>query len=527
MARKINVKLILELREAQLSRNTIADSRHFARNSVSDVFRIAEERGITYSDVRSLSEAEVYSMFYPDKYAVENIYSFPDYEQVHKELKKVGVTLYLLWEEYQSKCRNEGTLPVGKTKFYEGYQDFIISRNLTNHIEHKSGEKVEVDWSGKTMSYVIRDTGEIVPVNLFVATLPYSQYSYVEACPDMKMDSFLRCHVHMYEYFGGVPTRTVCDNLKTGVVKHPKDGDIVLTQDYEALGLHYMTAIMPTGVRKPKQKASVEGTVGKIATAIIARLRNRTFYSLPELNRAISEKLYDFNHAPFLKREGSRAEVFEEEKRDLHPLPSLPYQIARWVYSRAINLDYHVVYDKNRYSCPYQYAEKKTVDLRITESTLEIYYKGERLTTHNLFPEYVNNRYSTHEEDMPPEFRKIKPWDDERIRNWAARIGPNTLKVINCIFLNVPIKEQGYNPSLSVLNLSKKYSDDRLETACELALTRGIRSPRYHHINAILSANQDTYYLEQKALPEIDESSMGYLRYPSDTAVKGGAGHVE
>ena len=198
---------------------------------------------------------------------------------------------------------------MGTTKFYEGYQDFIVSRNLTNHIEHKSGEKVKVDWSGKTMSYVVRETGEIVPVYLFVATLPYSQYSYVEACPDMKMDSFLRAHIHMYEYFGGVPTRTVCDNLKTGVVKHPKDGDIVLTQDYEALGLHYMNAIMPTDIRKPKQKASVEGTVGKIATAIIARLRNRTFYSLPELNRAIAGKLYDFNHAPFLKREGSCAEA--------------------------------------------------------------------------------------------------------------------------------------------------------------------------------------------------------------------------
>ena len=527
MARKINVKLILELREAKLSRNYIADSRHIARNSVSDVFRIAEERDITYNDVRSLSEAEVYSMFYPDRHAVENIYELPDYEHVHKELKKVGVTLYLLWEEYQSECRSKGTLPVGKTKFYDGYQEFVTANGLTNHLDHKAGEKVEVDWSGKTMHYVIRETGEIVTVNLFVGTLPYSQYSYVEACADMKMDSFLRCHVHMYNYFGGVPIRTVCDNLKTGVVKHPKEGEIVLTQDYEALGLHYMTAIMPTGVRKPKQKASVEGTVGKIATAIIAKLRNRTFYSLTEVNQAITEKLYEFNHAPFQKREGSRAEVFEEEKRDLHPLPSLPYEIAHWVYGRAINLDYHVVYEHNRYSCPYQYVEKKKVDLRITESTLEIYYKDERLTTHNLFPEYAKNRYSTHEEDMPPEFRKIKPWDDTRIRNWAANIGPNTLKVINCVFSSVQIKEQGYNPSLSILNLSKKYSEGRLETACELALTRGIRSPRYHHFNAILSANQDTYYLEQKALPVIDDSSMGFLRYGSNASTNGGDGHVE
>lgn len=527
MARKINVKLILELREAKLSRNQIADSRHIARNSVSDVFRIADERGITYSDIRSLTEAEAYCMFYPDRHAVENIYSPPDYEKVHEELKGVGVTLGLLWDEYQSKCKAEGTLPVGRTKFYDGYQDFVLSKSLTNHIDHKPGEKVEVDWSGKTMSYVVRETGEIVPVHLFVGTLPYSQYSYVEGCQDMKMDAFLRCHVHMYQYFGGVPTRTVCDNLKTGVVKHPKEGDIILTQDYESLGLHYMTAIMPTGVRKPKQKPSVEGTVGKIATAIIAKLRNRTFYSLAELNQAIAEKLCEFNQAPFQKREGSRAEVFEEEKQYLHPLPSLPYEIANWIYGRTINLDFHVVYNGNRYSCPYQYVEKKKVDLRITESTLEIYYKDERLTTHNLFPEYVKNRYSTHETDMPPAFRKITPWDDERIRNWAATIGKNTLDVINRIFTSYLIKEQGYNPSLSVLNLSKKYSEGRLETACELALTRGIRSPRYHHINAILSANQDKYYLEQKAIPVIDDSSMGYLRYASNAAGNGGDGHVE
>ncbi len=221
MARKINVKLILELREAKLSRNQIADSRHIARNSVSDVFRIADERGITYSDIRSLTEAEAYCMFYPDKHAVENIYSPPDYEKVHEELKGVGVTLGLLWDEYQSKCKAEGTLPVGRTKFYEGYQDFVVSKSLTNHIEHKPGERVEVDWSGKTMSYVVRETGEIVPVHLFVGTLPYSQYSYVEDCQDMKMDAFLRCHIHMYGYFEfGIQTEPVETDLMMRIVNN-------------------------------------------------------------------------------------------------------------------------------------------------------------------------------------------------------------------------------------------------------------------------------------------------------------------
>ena len=176
---------------------------------------------------------------------------------------------------------------MGYSKFCDGYGEFTIANRLTNHLEHRPGEKVEVDWSGSTMSYIDTATGEVVKVYLFVATLPYSQYSYVEPTREMKMEAFLRCHIHMYEYFGGVPTRTVCDNLKTGVVKHPKAGEIILTEDYAALGSHYMTAIMPTGIRKPKQKASVEGTVGKITTSIIARLRGNEYHSFEELRRDV------------------------------------------------------------------------------------------------------------------------------------------------------------------------------------------------------------------------------------------------
>jgi hypothetical protein len=172
------------------------------------------------------------------------------------------------------------------------------------------------------------------------------------------MDTFIRCHVRMYDYFEGVTTRLVCDNLKTGVVSHPKEGEIILTADYEALGEHYMTAIMPAGVRKPKQKPSVEGTVGKIATAIIAKLRNEVFYSFLDLKAAVSKKLYEFNHEDFQKREGSRYDSYQDEKSMLHPLPAIPYEIATWIYERKVNIDYHVVFEYNRYSCPYQYAHK-------------------------------------------------------------------------------------------------------------------------------------------------------------------------
>ena len=512
MARKINVKLIMQLRDAGLSRSTIASTRHISRHSVSDVFNIADERGISYADVRDLEETEVYRLFYPEKHACETMYGDPDYDHVHLELKKVGVTLKLLHEEYVERCERTGEIPMGKTKFNEGYAEYTIANRLTNHLEHKPGERAEVDWSGPTMHFVDTSTGEIITVYLFVGTLPYSQYSYVEPCLDMKMDTFLRCHIHMYESFGGVPVRTVCDNLKTGVVKHPKEGEIVLTDDYAALGSHYMTAIMPAGVRKPKQKPSVEGTVGKIATAIIARCRNDVYYSFADLKRSVAGKLDKFNREPFQKRDGSRYEVLMEERESLRPLPDVPYEISEWVYDRSVNLDFHVVYKKNRYSCPYQYAKKK-VDLRITDNTVEIYHKGERLTTHNKFPDYAVNKYSTHEEDMPPAFRNIVEWDDERIRNWAASIGKSTRMVIDRIFGSVSIKEQGYNPCLAVLRLSRTYTDARLETACELAISRGIKVPRYRHLKAILSANQDIVYREQQDTPSSPgDSPSGYLR---------------
>ena len=212
MANKINAKLILELRSAGLGRNAVAASRHISKNSVGDVFHIADRMGISYEDIAQVDGDAVYRMFYPDRHTLENLYDKPDYEYVHQELKRTGVTLKLLWQEYQDKCKASDSIPMGYTKYCQGYIDYTIVNKLTNHLEHKPGAAVEVDWSGPTMSYVDTSTGELVAVYLFVATLPYSQYSYVEPCLDMKMDSFIRFHIRMYEFFGGVATRLVCDN---------------------------------------------------------------------------------------------------------------------------------------------------------------------------------------------------------------------------------------------------------------------------------------------------------------------------
>lgn len=513
MAKKIKVKLILELQAAQMSQREICRTRKMSQHSVGDVFKIAKELGITYQDIHDKTDEDVYQMFYPDKYSTETLYKVPDYTFIHSELKRTGVTLKLLWEEYKDSSNSSGNLSMGYTKFCEGYSDHVAKNSLANHLVHKPGMVCEVDWGGSTMSISDNDTGEIIKIYLFVATLPYSQYSYIEPCLDMKQNTWLKCHVNMFEYFGGSTVRIVCDNLKTGVISHPREGDILLNESYENLGNHYLSAIMPTGVKKPKHKPSVEGTVGKIATAIIAKLRNQTYYSLEELKIAITERLKDFNAAPFQKREGSRLKVFKTVEKDyLRPLPVVPFEVSEWVHGHTVALDCHVAYMTNRYSVPFKYVGKK-VDLKVTESLVEIYLGSERIYTHMKFPKYAKYKWSTIEEHMPDQFNQAQ-WDDERIKKWANSVGPFTSEVIERIFSNVSIKEQGYNSALSVLRISKKYSNERLEAACGIALER-IRYPRYRNIMSVLTSNMDLIALKNNSKSQLKEAKnveQGYVR---------------
>ena len=522
MAKKIQVKLILLLRSTGMSQRAICKSRHMSRSSVSEVFRIAEEKQLTYADVESLSNSEVYSMFFPDKFPEETTYTAVDYTYVHNELKRPGVTLKRLWKEYKQRCTDTGTLSFGYSKFCDDYSAYTASQNLTNRITHKPGYAIEVDWSGTKMHLADRVTGEVIDVYLFVAVLPFSQYTYIEPCLDMKESSWIGCNVNMLEFFGGVPVKIICDNLKTGVTEHPKQGEIVLNETYAEFGTYYEAAIMPTGVRKPKQKASVEGAVGKIASAVIAALRDRIYLTLDELKKDILTELDAFNAEPFQKRDGSRLAVYEnEEKPFLRPLPTVPFEMAEWTYKRLVQPDCHVMFEKNYYSVPYQYVSKH-VDIRATQSTVHIYYNDTRITSHPRFVSYMSNHYSTHEEDLPEQFRAPE-WNDEQMLHKAEQIGPNTVRVIQRIFEGVKIREQAYNAVTAVLRLEKVYGAERLEAACTFALTR-FNSPRYRQLRTILAEKLDAAAAKQ------DKTTIesGYIRgakyYSSLAAEEGGEG---
>lgn len=497
MAKPIQVKLILERRQAGDSMQAIASTHHIAKQSVSDVCKVADSLQITYDKVRDKPEHEVYGLLFPGKQVANDIYEHPDYEYVQKELAKPGVTLRLLHEEYLRHCNASGAVAVGKTKFYDDYARFCNQSGFSNRIIHKPGVRTEVDWSGLRMHYLDRTTGITVEVPLFVATLPFSQYSYVEACRDMKQSTWNECHIHMWEYFGGSTVRLVCDNLKTGVVKHPREGDIVLNEEYENLASHYGCAILPTGVKKPKHKASVEGSVGTIETAIIAALRNEKFHSLPQVQAAVRAKLEEFNNKPFEEREGSRSEVFfAEEKPKLTPLPTVRYEPFTWFRNRKVQLNSHVMFERNYYSCPYKYIAQQ-VDVKVMSSHVAIYKGDVLLRLHQRFPANTKNHYSTYEQDMPQE-KLFQEWNEDRILRWANSIGPNAFVVVSRILEPLAIKEQGYNPALSVLRLSNKFGNPRLEDACELALSR-VHSPRWKHIDSILSSNQDGAIRERRS----------------------------
>lgn len=407
-------------------------------------------------------------------------------------MQKSGVTLSLLWVEYCEQCRAAGELPYQSTQFNKYYADYVHKTKASMHLNHKPGETMQVDWAGDTMGIVDTDTGELIPAYLFVSVLPYNGYAYAEAFLDEKQEAWINAHVNAYRYFGGVTRILVPDNLKTGVIKNTKE-EIILNRNYREMAEHYGTAFIPARPRTPKDKAFIEGSVGVVSTWIIAALRNRQFFSLAELNEAVGEKLYGFNHKPFQKKEGSRATAFEEEKPLLLPLPAVPFELAMWKLA-TVQYNYHISVNKQNYSVPYEYIKQK-VDVRLTSHTVEVFFEGNRIASH---PRLYGrpNQYSTLETHMPPDHQKYLQWNGERFLRWAEQIGANTEAVVRHFLTMYAVEQQGYNACMALLKLTDKYPPKRLESACRKALSY-TPQPSYKSIQSILKSGQDKLLLEE------------------------------
>lgn len=433
-------------------------------------------------------------------------YKQPDYEQVHREMAKSGVTLSLLWSEYCERCRQSGDVPFMYTQFCKYYRDYAAVNKATMHIERKPGEQMEVDWAGQTLGIIDSITGEIIPAYVFVAVLSCSGYAYVEAFLSQDQEAWISAHVNAYRHFGGACHILVPDNLKTGV-ERASWYTPVINRTYHEMSEHYGTAVLPARVRKPKDKPGVEGAVGVISTWIIAALRHGQFFSLRELNEAVFQKLDEFNRKPFQKRPGSRLSVFlDEEKPFLLPLPERAFELATWKIT-TVAFNYHVAVDKMQYSVPYEYIKHK-VDVHLTQRAVEVFYQGNRIASHaRRFGK--PGQYATVPEHMPEDHRKYTQWNAERFIAWAQGIGENTTATVKAILASRQVEQQSYRACMALLKLADKHGAVRLESACKRALSY-TPSPSFKSIQTILATGQDKLPDEPPA--PVSSSEFGFTR---------------
>jgi transposase len=479
---------VLRLKEAGFSARQIAESLACARSTVGDTLTRARAAALTYEEAQELSDAELYARLYPGNTGAPRRRVEPDYEYLHRELHKDGVTLQQLWVEYREDHPKDG---LQYSQFCRHYRAWEGTIDVVMRQQHCAGEKAFVDFCGMTQKVVDPKTGEVREAPVFCACLGASSYTYAEALPDAGLAAFLSAHVHMFGYFSGVVRVVVPDNLRDAVrLACFYEPDLNLS--YLDLARHYGCVILPTRVARPRDKAKVESAVQVVQRQVLAPLRNRTFFSLPEVNAAYQTRLTALNEKPFQKMEGSRRSLYETLDRPaLAPLPATPYEFASWKRAR-VSIDYHVQVEGSFYSVPYQLARRE-VEVRLSAGVVEIFHGGKRVASHAR--SLTRGRFVTSAEHMPASHRSHLEWTPSRLIGWGETVGPATGALIAGILERRPHPEQGYRASLGLMRLAREYTPARVEAACARALAVGAFS--YRSVKNIL-----VHGLEGAAPPE-------------------------
>lgn len=465
------------------SKRTIAKSCNIGRASVDEYLRRAKLAGLSWPLPEGLDDEQIETLLFPPKSDQKaDPIPLPDWSYIHKELHRKGVTRMLLWEEY--KAANPTGLMY--TRFCSRYLQWRGGQDPVMRQIHKAGEKLFIDYAGHTVPITDRQTGEVRFAEIFVTVLGAGSYTYCEATWTQALPDWIASHIRAFEFYGGLPEVLVPDNLKSGVTKpHLYEPD--LNKTYQDLAVHYEVAVVPARPRKPKDKAKAESGVQVSEMWILARLRNRIFFSLDELNRAIDELLIELNNRPFQKREGCRRSMFEAlDKAVLRPLPEHRYQYGEWTKAR-VHIDYHVQVEGHYYSVPYKLL-KKQLDVRVTATTVEMFLNNRRVASHILSRKKYG--YTTLIEHMPESHKHYAEWSVERLVSWAEQAGGQTAQVITRIINSRPVPQQGFKSCLGIMNLGKSFGMDRLEAACNRALA--INAITYKSIHSILKTGLDS-----------------------------------
>lgn len=483
----IDYREILRLHSKGHSQRTICSGVHCSDHTVRNVLQAAAAQGIEWPLDEDVTNADLEQLFFPDKYKTVSSYVEPDYQYIHRELAKPGVTLTLLWEEYCQKCYAAGKTPYMSTQFGDKYRKWARVTKATMRIQHKPGDAIQVDWAGDTIPIYDSVTGEQSQAYLFVAVLPCSYYAYAEACDDMQTENWLNCHIHAFHYFGGVARLLIPDNCKTATTSNTRY-DTVMNRSYQELAEHYGTAVVPTRVRKPKDKSAAEGSVSFAETWIIASLRNEKFFSITEVKAAVAEKLEELNDRKFRNREGTRRSAYlEEEKEHMLPLPAAPFEAAVWSVAKVPN-DYLVTDGRNKYSVPYNLIGEK-VDVRVTRNTVEVYFHGSLVASHRRL-QTQQREPLVKRDHMPEAHQKYLTYNVDDFKVWAMSVGPMTEKVVAYFLESGRVPEQGYKACVSLTKLGERYGKKRLEAACAKILAFGT-TPSIRNLSSLLKNGQD------------------------------------
>lgn len=495
--------------EHHLSNRAIARALKVSRPVVAQYLSDFRASGLTYSEISRMNHDDLLELFSRNRRFEKQRYTVLSerFKEYVKELKRPGVTRQLLWEEYR-QAHPEG---YSYSQFCYHFQIWQDISELSMHIEHKAGDKMFVDFTGKKLFVTDPKTGAQRAAEVFVAILGASQLTYAEARYTQQKADWIKANENALRYIGGVPQAIVPDCLKSGVTKGDKyDPDI--NPEYADFARHYDTVILPARPHAPRDKALVENAVKIVYSRVFAPLRNQTFYSLAELNRAIREKLAVHNSRCFQRLQISRKQLFQEiEKAVLKPLPVNPYEL-RSFKSVKVQLNYHVYLsdDQHYYSVPYPYRGKK-VKIIYTDSIVEIYHKNVRIAFHKR--DRSQNKYTTLAEHMPPNHRFYQDWCPEKIIEWAGKKGSYVRELVVKLLARGSYPEQTYKVCLGVINLSKQYDARRVDRACQRALE--FRYYSYKAVKNILAKGLDKIEAEalfQTKLPE-HENIRGHDYY--------------
>jgi transposase len=487
---------ILRLRWGEeRSLREVARGAGVGATTVRDVIARARRAGLGWPLPEDLDDGELEAKLYPPP-GGRTDRPVPDFQRLYRELRRKGVTLELLWQEYRAEHPDDG---YGYSRFCDLYRRWRGQLDVVMRQEHRAGEKLFTDWAGMTMTITDPATGEETEEQVFVATLGASNFTYAEVFATQELHHWVAGHVHAYEYMKGVAAITVPDNPRTAVTKADRY-EPELHPTYAEMGRYYGTAIIPARVRKPRDKAKVENGVQQVERWVLAPLRDQKFFSRSEANRAVRERLEWLNDRPLSRLDGTRRSLWEEIDRPaLRPLPLLRFEVPEWKVSVGVGIDYHVDFHGHYYSVPHALRHNKgRVDVRATEKVVEIFHKRRRVASHRRSRR--RGGYTTDRSHMPKSHQKYAEWTPSRIMRWAETIGPETAAMAREVMEHRPHPEQGFRSCMGIIRLAKEYDTERLERACKRARAIGALSCR--SVTSILKTGLDQRPVPPAPLPE-------------------------